>query len=33
MLMEVRENLVTPRSGEPLVSATQDFITAAWVMT
>ena len=32
-LMEVRENLVTPRSGQPLITATQDFLTASFVMT
>ena len=31
--MDVRENLVTPRSGQPLITATQDFLTAAFVMT
>ncbi|RZJ84469.1 MAG: TM0106 family RecB-like putative nuclease, partial [Massilia sp.] len=32
-LMDVRENLITPRSGEPLVAATQDFLTAAFLLT
>jgi DNA-directed RNA polymerase III subunit RPC1 len=32
-LMEVRENLVTPRSGQPLITATQDFLTASFVLT
>lgn len=33
LLMDVRENLITPRSGEPLVAATQDFLTAAYLLT
>lgn len=33
LLMDVRENLITPRSGEPLVAATQDFLTAAFLLT
>lgn len=33
MLMDVRENLITPRSGEPLIGATQDFLTAAYLLT
>eukprot|EP00668_Euglena_longa_P046630 GGOE01062315.1.p1 GENE.GGOE01062315.1~~GGOE01062315.1.p1 ORF type:complete len:1429 (-),score=496.78 GGOE01062315.1:79-4365(-) len=32
-LMSVRWNLVTPRNGEPMISATQDFLTAAYLMT
>ena len=32
-LMGVTHNLITPRNGEPLVAATQDFLTAAYVMT
>ena len=32
-LMSVRHNLITPRNGEPLVAATQDFLTAAYLMT
>lgn len=31
--MAVRRNLVTPRSGEPLVAAMQDFITGAYLLT
>lgn len=33
MLMGVKENLVTPRNGMPLVAATQDFITASYLLT
>lgn len=33
MLMDVRDNMITPRSGEPLVAATQDFLTAAYLLT
>lgn len=32
-LMCVSNNLVTPRNGEPLVAATQDFLTAAYLIT
>lgn len=32
-LLNVRNNLVTPRNGEPLVAATQDFLTAAYLIT
>lgn len=32
-LMAVPYNLVTPRNGEPLVAATQDFLTAAYLIT
>uniref|UniRef100_A0A7I4YH32 DNA-directed RNA polymerase subunit n=1 Tax=Haemonchus contortus TaxID=6289 RepID=A0A7I4YH32_HAECO len=32
-LMGLKSNLVTPRSGEPLVAAIQDFITGAYLMT
>ncbi|KAI8580455.1 hypothetical protein K450DRAFT_237114 [Umbelopsis ramanniana AG] len=32
-LMGVKNNLVTPRNGEPLIAATQDFITAAYLIT
>lgn len=33
LLMDVRENLITSRSGEPLIAAHQDFITASWLIT
>uniref|UniRef100_A0A7S1XTP6 DNA-directed RNA polymerase subunit n=1 Tax=Phaeomonas parva TaxID=124430 RepID=A0A7S1XTP6_9STRA len=33
LLMGVQENLVTPRNGEPLVAATQDFLTASYLVT
>ncbi|VDM81236.1 unnamed protein product, partial [Strongylus vulgaris] len=33
ILMGVKNNLVTPRSGEPLVAAIQDFITGAYLLT
>jgi DNA-directed RNA polymerase III subunit RPC1 len=32
-LMGVHHNLITPRNGEPLVTATQDFITSSFLMT
>jgi DNA-directed RNA polymerase beta' subunit len=32
-LMGVKSNLVTPRNGEPVVAATQDFITGAYLLT
>lgn len=32
-LMAVPYNLVTPRNGEPLVAATQDFLTASYLIT
>ncbi|KAK3350192.1 hypothetical protein B0T25DRAFT_261974 [Lasiosphaeria hispida] len=33
MLMGVKYNLATPKNGEPIVAATQDFITAAYVLS
>ncbi|KAF7729475.1 hypothetical protein EC973_004455 [Apophysomyces ossiformis] len=32
-LMGVKNNLVTPRNGEPLIAATQDFITASYLIS
>ncbi|KAJ1667839.1 DNA-directed RNA polymerase III subunit C1 (rpo31) [Coemansia sp. RSA 1813] len=32
-LLGVRNNLVTPRNGEPIIGATQDFITTAYLIT
>ena len=32
-LMGVKHNLVTPKNGEPIISATQDFITAAYLIS
>ncbi|KAJ3108920.1 hypothetical protein HDU96_007374 [Phlyctochytrium bullatum] len=32
-LMGVKNNLVTPRNGEPLIAATQDFITASFLQS
>ncbi|KAF1757508.1 hypothetical protein GCK72_013964 [Caenorhabditis remanei] len=32
-LMNVKNNLITPRSGEPLVAAIQDFITGGYLLT
>ena len=29
----MKNNLVTPRNGEPLIAATQDFITASFLLT
>jgi len=33
LLMGVTNNLVTPRNGEPLVAASQDFLSAAYMLT
>ncbi|PVU99530.1 hypothetical protein BB559_000640 [Furculomyces boomerangus] len=33
VLMGVKNNLVTPRNGEPIIGATQDFITTAYLIT
>ncbi len=33
VLMGVTENLITPRNGEPLIAATQDFLTASFLLT
>lgn len=33
VLMGVKHNLVTPRNGEPLIAAIQDFITASFLMS
>jgi len=32
-LMDVRDNMINSRSGEPLIAAHQDFITASWLLT
>ncbi|KAJ3291090.1 hypothetical protein HK104_006337 [Borealophlyctis nickersoniae] len=32
-LMGTKKNLVTPRNGEPLIAATQDFITASYLLS
>ncbi|KAI9912862.1 hypothetical protein PsorP6_006479 [Peronosclerospora sorghi] len=32
-LLTVEQNLITPRNGAPLVAATQDFLTAAYLLT
>lgn len=32
-LMGVKHNLVTPKNGEPIISAIQDFITAAYILS
>ena len=31
--MDVKNNLMIPRSGEPLISATQDFLTSSYLIT
>ena len=31
--MGVKANLATPRSGEPLIAAIQDFITGAYLLS
>jgi len=33
LLMGVQQNLITPRNGEPLVAASQDFLTASYLIT
>ena len=33
ILMDVKNNLMIPRSGDPLVSATQDFLTSSYLIT
>ncbi len=33
ILMGVKSNLVTPRNGEPLIAAIQDFITGSYLLT
>lgn len=33
LLMDVKENLVTPKNGEPLIAATQDFLTTSFLVT
>lgn len=33
VLMSITNNLITPRNGEPLVAATQDFLTGAYLIT
>lgn len=32
-LMGIKNNLVSPRNGEPIIAATQDFITAAYLLS
>lgn len=32
-LMGVKNNIITPRNGEPLIAATQDFITGAYLLS
>lgn len=32
-LMGVKYNLITPKSGEPIIAATQDFITASYLIS
>ncbi|VEU20021.1 DEKNAAC100573 [Brettanomyces naardenensis] len=32
-LMDVKSNLLTPKSGEPIIAATQDFITGSFLIT
>lgn len=33
VLMNITNNLITPRNGEPLVAATQDFLTTSYLIT
>jgi DNA-directed RNA polymerase III subunit RPC1 len=32
-MTQVVHNLITPRNGEPLVAATQDFLTSSYLLT
>ena len=32
-LMAVPRNLISPRNGEPLIAATQDFLTGSYLLT
>ena len=32
-LMNIKHNLVTPRNGEPIIAATQDFITCSYLLS
>ncbi len=32
-LMSVKHNLATPKNGEPIIAATQDFITASYLLS
>ena len=32
-LMGIKHNIINPRNGEPLITATQDFITGSFVLT
>lgn len=32
-LMGVKNNLLTPKSGEPIIAATQDFITGSYLIS
>lgn len=31
--MNVKHNMVTPRNGEPVIAAIQDFVTASWLLS
>lgn len=33
ILMDVKQNLLVPKSGDPLIAATQDFLTACYLIT
>lgn len=33
ILMDVKQNLLVPKSGEPLIAATQDFLTTCYLIT
>lgn len=33
VLMRIRNNFVSPRAGQPLIAACQDFLTAAYILT
>jgi len=31
--MDVKQNLLVPKSGDPLIAATQDFLTTCYLIT
>lgn len=33
ILMDVKQNLLVPKSGDPLIAATQDFLTSCYLIT
>lgn len=33
ILMDSKQNILTPKNGEPLIAATQDFLTSSYLIT